>query len=61
LRRRKRKQQRFKSPRSAQRFLVIHAAVYNAFTHQRHLLRRPHFKQLRAGFFGTWAEASAAA
>ena len=61
VRRRERKQQRFKSPGSAQRFLVIHAAVYNAFTHQRHQLRRPHFKQLRAGSFGTWAEASAAA
>ena len=61
IRRRERKQQRFKSPGSAQRFLAIHAAIYNVFTHQRHLLRRPHFKQLRAGSFGTWAEAAAAA
>jgi putative transposase len=61
VRRRERKQQRFKSPGSAQRFLAVHAATYNAFTHQRHLLRRPIFKELRAGSFGTWAEASAAA
>ncbi len=61
VRRRERKQQRFKSPGSAQRFLAIHAAVYNAFTHQRHLLHRPGFKQLRAVSFGTWVEASAAA
>jgi putative transposase len=61
FRRRERKQQRFKSPGSAQRFLAIHSATYNAFTDQRHLLHRPHFKQLRAGSFGTWAEASAAA
>jgi len=61
VRRRERKQQRFKSPGSAQRFFSIHAATYNAFTHQRHLLRRPHFKQLRANSFGTLAEASAAA
>ena len=49
IRRRERKLQRFKSPGSAQRFLAIHAATCNAFTHQRHLLRRPHFKELRAG------------
>jgi putative transposase len=49
IRRRERKLQRFKSPGSVQRFLAIHAATFNAFTHQRHLLRRPHFKELRAG------------
>ena len=51
IRRRERKLQRFKSPASAQRFLAIHAATFNAFTHQRHLLRRRHFKELRAGSF----------
>jgi len=61
IRRRERKLQRFKSPGSVQRFLAIHAATFNAFTHQRHLLRRPHFKELRAGSFRTWAAASATA
>ena len=61
IRRRERKQQRFKSPGSVQRFLAIHAATLNAFTHQRHLLRRPHFKELRPGSFRTWAAASATA
>ena len=61
IRRRERKLQRFKSPGSAQRFLAIHAATFNAFTHQRHLLRRPHFKELRAGSFRAWAAASATA
>jgi transposase-like protein len=59
IRRRERKLQRFKSPGSAQRFLAIHAATFNAFTHQRHLLRRPHFKELRACSFRVWAKASA--
>ena len=61
IRRRERKLQRFKSPGSVQRFLAIHAATFNAFTHQRHLLRRPHFKELRAASFRTWAAASATA
>ena len=35
LRQRKRRMKRFKSPGSAQRFLSIHAAVYNVFNLQR--------------------------
>jgi putative transposase len=37
VRRRERKMQRFKSARSAQRFLSMHAAVHNTFNLQRHL------------------------
>ena len=54
VRRRERKQQRFKSPGSAQRFLSIHAAVYNAFYVQRHLLSRRIFKSFRAETFAVW-------
>jgi putative transposase len=60
VRRRERKQQGFKSPGSAQRFLAVHAATYNTFYHQRHLLSRADYKDLRAGSFETWASASAA-
>ena len=61
VRRRERKQQRFKSPGSAQRFLNIQSAVYNSFYVQRHLLNRLTFKRLRADAFNVWERASAAA
>ena len=60
VRRRERKLQRFKSPGSAQRFLSVHAATYNTFTHQRHLNRRPFYKELRTASFDAWQTASAA-
>src|SRR6202163_731760 len=41
VRRRERKMQRFKSARSAQRFLSVHAAVHNTFNLQRTLVSRP--------------------
>lgn len=61
IRRRERKQQGFKSPGSAQRFLSVHAATHNTFYHQRHLTNRSNYKQLRAGSFEAWAMASLAA
>jgi transposase-like protein len=61
VRRRERKQQRFKSPGSAQRFLNIHAATYNTFYHQRHLLKRSMYKELRTTSFEVWQSASVAA
>jgi transposase-like protein len=61
VRRRERKQQRFKSAGSAQRFLSIHAAVYNAFYVQRHLLPRRIFKDFRAETFAVWKQSCLAA
>jgi putative transposase len=43
-----RKQQRFKSAGSAQRFLSIHAPVHNIFTLQRHLVSRRTLRTFRA-------------
>jgi putative transposase len=48
VRQRERKMQRFKSARSAQRFLSIHAAVHNTFNLQRHLVSRSTLRTLRA-------------
>jgi transposase-like protein len=59
VRRRERKQQRFKSPGSAQRFLSIHAAVQNAFYVQRHLLSRGTFKQNRSAALAEWRRLTA--
>jgi transposase-like protein len=61
VRRRERKQQRFKSPGSAQRFLSIHAAIYNTFYVQRHLLPRHIFKTFRVETLAVWRQSCLAA
>ena len=61
IRRRERKQQKFKSQSSAQRFLSTHAAVYNSFNFQRHLITRPTLRLFRAEADRTWIAATAAA
>jgi transposase-like protein len=60
VRRRERKQQRFKSSGSAQRFLNIQSSVYNTFYVQRHLLSRSTFKRVRTDALNVWESASAA-
>ncbi|MFN0193255.1 MAG: IS6 family transposase [Aestuariivirga sp.] len=59
IRRRERKQQRFKLQGSAQRFLASYAAVYNTFNVQRHLIRRSTLSHLRTGAMATWVAATA--
>jgi transposase-like protein len=61
IRRRERKQQKFKSQGSAQRFLGTHGPIYNTFNLQPHLIRRPTLRRFRADAHQTWAAASAAA
>jgi putative transposase len=61
IRRRERKQQKFKSQGSAQRFLSSHAAIYNTFNTQPHLISRPGLRTLRAQAHQAWAVAAAAA
>ena len=61
VRRRERKMQRFKSAGSAQRFLAVHAAVYNVFNTERHLISRRTLRTFRAEAMATWHAATAAA
>src|SRR6516165_6680876 len=60
VRRRERKMQGFKSAKSAQRFVFVHAAVYNTFNVQRHLISRPTHRQFRTAAHQSWREATAA-
>lgn len=59
IRRRERQQQGFKSQPSAQRFLTTHAAIYNTFNVQRHLISRPTLRRFRADADAAWAAATA--
>jgi putative transposase len=61
VRRRERKQQRFKSAGSAQRFLAMHAAVHNTFNLQRHLVSRRTLRIFRTEAMQAWQSATAAA
>ena len=61
VRRRERKLQRFKSPGSAQRFLSAHAALYNTFNLQRHLISRRTLRTFRTEATDQWNAAVAAA
>jgi putative transposase len=60
IRRRERKQQKFKSQGSAQRFLSSHAPIYNTFNLQPHLICRSTLRQFRAEAHRRWAVATTA-
>jgi putative transposase len=53
--------QGFKSAGSAQRFLSFHAAAYNTFNVQRHLISAKTHRAFRACAMQTWREATTAA
>ncbi|MFY7850240.1 MAG: IS6 family transposase [Brevundimonas sp.] len=61
IRRRERKQQKFKSQGSAQRFLSSHGPIYNAFNLQPHLISRAGLRSLRRQANDAWAAATRAA
>ena len=56
---RERGMRKFKSAGQAQKFLSVHAAVYNLFNLGRHLVRAQHYKNLRVSAFNEWSGAVA--
>jgi putative transposase len=60
VRRRERKMQRFKSARSAQRFLSTNTAIHNTFNLQRHLASPATLRIFRAEAASEWRNAVAA-
>ena len=56
---RERAMRRFKSTQQAQRFLSVHAVVYNLFNLGRHLISAEHYRLLRQRAFMSWKEAVA--
>ena len=54
IRRRERKQQRFRSIRSAQKQLSSYGQIYNLFNYQRHLISRRTLKQFRTEAQAEW-------
>ena len=61
VRQRERRMQRFKSPGSAQRFLSVHASIYNTFNVQCHLISRKTLRQFRDEAMSVWQLVSVSA
>ena len=56
---RERVMRRFKSMQQAQRFLTVHAAVYNLFNLGRHLVSAKNYRFFRLRAFASWKYAAA--
>ena len=56
---RERGMRRFKSTQQAQRFLSVHAMVYNLFNLGRHLISAEYYRLLRQRAFASWEQAVA--
>ncbi|MBT7532534.1 MAG: IS6 family transposase, partial [Gammaproteobacteria bacterium] len=54
---RERGMRRFKSMKHAQRFLNVHAAVYNLFNPGRHLVSAVNYRYFRLRSFASWKNA----
>ena len=56
---RERGMRKFNAMDQAQRFVTVHAAVYNLFNLGRHLVSANHYRNLRVGAFSEWSRAVA--
>ncbi|MFT5334927.1 MAG: putative transposase, partial [Halioglobus sp.] len=56
---RERGMRKFKSVIQSQRFLTMHAAVFNLFNLSRHLVSAEHYRNLRISAFKEWSRAVA--
>jgi hypothetical protein len=56
-----RKMQRFKSSKSAQRFLSVHSSIYNLFNIQLHLISRDTLREFRHAASAEWGDVVRAA
>lgn len=60
FRRRERAMQRFRRMRSLQKFVAVHASVFNHFNQERNLSSRDIFKTNRAAALAEWRQLGAA-
>ena len=56
FRRRERAMQRFRSMRTLQKFVAVHASVHNHFNQERHLYSRANFKLNRTAALAEWRQ-----
>ena len=54
FRRREGAMQRFRSPKTLQKFSSVHAQVHNHFNHERHLVTRQVYKKRRCAALAEW-------
>ena len=59
FRRRERAMAKFKSVKSLQKLVSVHASIHNHFNQERHLNRRDIFKQDRVAALAEWRELAA--
>ena len=50
---------KFRSVKSLQKFVAIHASIHNLFNQERHLYSRQNFKLIRSAALAEWRQLAA--